>query len=82
MSGISKITDLAAENGWAVLSSTGGTTRFYKWGPNMTRIEVCVTTDAAGRIEASSLWHNQRQCLHQGTGVRADAEHLLTGGAS
>lgn len=82
MSGIEKVTDLADAHGWMELSRSAHGVTFFKWAPNITRIEVHVITDAAGRIEAVSIWHNRRQHIADQPGVRAETERILTEGTA
>ena len=51
-------------------------TVFYRWRGTV-RTEVVAVFDDADRLEAVSLWHNQRQCIAHQPGVRAVAENLL-----
>lgn len=33
---------------------------YYRWLPETTREELCICFDAAGRVEAWTVWHNKR----------------------
>lgn len=76
MSGIEKVTVLAKAHGWWPIGRHGNTHTFFKWRSGI-RVELHVAVDAAGRIEAVSLWHNERKHLFQEAGVRAHAERLI-----
>ncbi len=87
MSGVGQIIGLADDHGWNLLEpyADDRLTMLWRWGPaetHLTRRELHIVSDAVGRIEAVSLWHNQRRDIRHQPGVRAYAERLIRGDVS
>lgn len=61
MSARTQLPPLLQDRGWMQLRSTEShQIVYFRWLPEMTREELCVNFDRAGRVSAWTVWHNQR----------------------